>query len=260
MFPGEFMEIKNQVAVITGAASGMGAETARYLKKAGANVALLDYDKQKADLIANEIGGFAVECDVSQADSAQKAIKRVVEKFGSITICVNCAGMASAARIVSRDGAMPLENFDRVIQVNLVGTFNIMRLCMAQMMRQQLLNSDQERGVVINTASIAAFEGQIGQAAYSASKGGVVALTLPAAREFSKFGIRVMAIAPGIVATPMMMDMQDEVQDNLAASVPFPKRLGHVVEYARLVKEIIENAYLNGSVIRFDGALRMSAK
>ncbi|WP_423062525.1 SDR family NAD(P)-dependent oxidoreductase [Candidiatus Paracoxiella cheracis] len=254
------MEIKNQVAVITGGGSGMGAETARRLKEAGANVALLDYDKKKADAVAHEIGGFAVECDVSQATSAENAIKQVVDQFGAITICVNCAGVAPAARIVGREGAMPLQDFDRVIQVNLIGTFNIMRLCAAQMMKQEPLNNDGERGVVINTASVAAFEGQVGQVAYSASKGGVVALTLPAAREFSKFGIRVMAIAPGIVATPMMMAMPDEVQDSLAASVPFPKRLAQASEYARLVKDIIENPYLNGSVIRLDGALRMAAK
>jgi len=254
------MKIKNQVALITGAGSGMGAETASYLKKLGANVALLDYDKKKAEHVAQEIDGFAVECDVSEAASAEKAMSQVVDKFGKITICVNCAGIAPAARIVGRNGAMPLEDFDRVIQVNLIGTFNIMRLCAEQMMQQEPLNSDGERGVVINTASVAAFEGQIGQAAYSASKGGVVALTLPAAREFSKFGIRVMAIAPGIVATPMMTAMPDDIQDSLAASVPFPKRLAHVGEYARLVQNIIENTYLNGSVIRFDGALRMAAK
>lgn len=254
------MEIKNQVAVITGGGSGMGAETARFLKKIGANVALLDFDKQKADAVANEINGFSVACDVSQAESAEQAVKQVVEKFGAITICVNCAGIAPAARIVGRQGAMPLQDFDRVIQVNLIGTFNVMRLCAQQMMCQEALNHDNERGVIINTASVAAFEGQIGQAAYSASKGGVVALTLPAAREFAKFGIRVMAIAPGIVATPMMKSMPDEVQAGLAATVPFPQRLGHADEYARLVKDIIENPYLNGSVIRFDGALRMAAK
>lgn len=254
------MEIKNQVAVITGGGSGMGAETARFLKKNGANVALLDFDKQKADAVANEINGFSVACDVSQAESAEQAVKQVVEKFGAITICVNCAGIAPAARIVGRQGAMPLQDFDRVIQVNLIGTFNVMRLCAQQMMCQEPLNHDNERGVIINTASVAAFEGQIGQAAYSASKGGVVALTLPAAREFAKFGIRVMAIAPGIVATPMMKSMPDEVQAGLAATVPFPQRLGHADEYARLVKDIIENPYLNGSVIRFDGALRMAAK
>lgn len=254
------MNIQNQVAVITGAGSGMGAETASHLKKLGAQVALLDYDMKKVETIAQEIDAFAVECDVSQAKSAEKAVSQVVEKFGKITICVNCAGIAPAARIVGRDGVMPLGDFDRVIQVNLIGTFNIMRLCAEQMMGQEPVNNDDERGVVINTASVAAFEGQIGQAAYSASKGGVVALTLPAAREFSKFGIRVMAIAPGIVATPMMMAMPDDIQESLADSVPFPKRLAHVNEYARLVQNIIENTYLNGSVIRFDGALRMAAK
>jgi NAD(P)-dependent dehydrogenase (short-subunit alcohol dehydrogenase family) len=254
------MEIKNQVAVITGGGSGMGAETARHLAQQGARVVLLDTRLDHAQAVAKELGGLAIACDVSDADSAKNAITQAVQAYHSISICINCAGIAPAARIVGREGAMPLNEFRRVIEINLMGTFNMMRLCAEQMMRQQPLNNDNERGVIINTASVAAFEGQIGQAAYSASKGGVVSLTLPAAREFAKWGIRVMTIAPGIIATPMMANMPDEVQESLAAAVPFPHRLGQPKEYAQLVETIIKNSYLNGSVIRLDGALRMSAK
>lgn len=254
------MEIKNQVAVITGGGSGMGAATARHLSEQGAKVILLDMNLAQAEKVAKETKGLAIACDVTQAATVESAIQRGVEQFGSVSIVVNCAGVAPAQRIVGREGAMPLEDFRRVIDINLIGTFNVMRVCAAQMMQQKPMNSDEERGVIINTASIAAFEGQIGQAAYSASKGGVVALTLPAARELAKWGIRVMTIAPGIIATPMMAGLGEEVQTSLAAAVPFPHRLGEANEYARLVETIIKNAYLNGSVIRLDGALRMAAK
>lgn len=254
------MEIKNQVAVITGGGSGMGAASARHLAQQGARVVLLDTRLDHAQTVAKEIGGLAIACDVSDADSVKNAIAQAIQTYHSISICINCAGIAPAARIVGREGAMPLDEFRRVIEINLIGTFNMMRLCAEQMMRQQPLNNDGERGVIINTASVAAFEGQIGQAAYSASKGGVVSLALPAAREFAKWGIRVMTIAPGIIATPMMANMSDEVQESLAATVPFPQRLGQPQEYAQLVETIVKNAYLNGSVIRLDGALRMKAK
>lgn len=254
------MEIKNQVAVITGGGSGMGAETARHLAERGARVVLLDTRLDSAQTVAKEIGGLAIACDVSDADSAKNAITQAINTYQSIAFCINCAGIAPAARIVGREGAMPLNEFRRVIDINLIGTFNVMRLCAEQMLKQQPINQDGERGVIINTASIAAYEGQIGQAAYSASKGGVVSLTLTAAREFAKWGIRVMTIAPGIIATPMMANMPDDVQSSLAAAVPFPHRLGKPQEYAQLVETIIKNSYLNGSVIRLDGALHMDAK
>ena len=254
------MEIAGCVAIITGAGSGMGAATARYLHERGAKVALLDEQITRIEAEADALKGLAVLCDVSDAHSAELAVKRVVDTWGSVAICLNCAGIGPAARIVRRTGAMPLSDFERVIRVNLIGTFNLLRLCAAQMVQQEPMNEEGERGVIINTASIAAFEGQIGQAAYSASKGGIVSLTLPAARELAQFGIRVVTVAPGVVATPMMAALPKEVQTSLASAVPFPKRLGQPSEYARLVKEIIENRYLNGTVIRLDGALRMSAK
>ncbi len=251
------MELTDKVALITGGASGMGAATALWLAKRGVRIAILDRDPDSADRLAKEISGFSVQTEVSDSESVKNAINTTVAQWGDIHICINCAGIAPAARIVSRQGPMALEDFQRVIQINLVGTFNVMRLAAAQMMRQNSVNADGERGVIINTASIAAFEGQIGQAAYSASKGGVCALTLPAAREFAQFGIRVMAIAPGIIDTPLMTKMPEEVKQNLSASIPFPKRFGNPNEYAMLVQQIIENSYLNGSVIRLDGAMRM---
>ena len=254
------MNIANKVAIITGGASGMGAETARHLATLKTKIAILDNNIEAAKQVAEELGGLAVECDISDSVAVEKAINSVIKAFSCIHIAVNCAGIAPAARIVGREGPMPLDDFNRAIQINLVGTFNVMRLVAAQMIAQEAMGDDGERGVIINTASVAAFEGQIGQAAYSASKGGIVALTLPAAREFAKFGIRVMAIAPGVIATPMMATMTDEVAKSLSDSVPFPKRLGKPSEYAHLVQHIIENAYLNGEVIRLDGGLRMSGR
>lgn len=253
------MELKNKTIVITGAASGMGQATARHLSKQGAKLALLDFNIQQAQKVADDIEAIAIPCDVSDAGSAENAIHHVIEKYQALHILINCAGIAPATRMVGRDGPQPLAEFNKVIQVNLVGTFNMMRLAAAKMMQQELVNQE-ERGVIINTASVAAYEGQIGQAAYSASKGGVVAMTLPLARELAKFGIRVMTIAPGIIATPMMTMMPDDVQKSLAATVPFPARLGEPEEYARLAQHIIENAYLNGSVIRLDGAIRLTVK
>jgi len=254
------MDLKNRVAVVTGGASGMGEATAQQLSKQGMHVALLDFNIEKAEQVAGKLKGLAVRCDVSDADSGQKAIEQVVEKYQAIHVLVNCAGIAPAARMLGRDGPMPLDDFNKVIQVNLIGTFNMMRLAAAQMLQQEPLNEDGERGVMINTASVAAYEGQIGQSAYSASKGGIVSLTLPIARELAKFGVRVMTIAPGIIATPMMAGLPEKVQQSLAESIPFPSRLGKPQEYAQLAQHIIENSYLNGSVIRLDAAIRMSAK
>lgn len=254
------MNIKNCAAIVTGGGSGLGAETARALAKAGAKVALFDVNLQNAEQLAKEINGVAIQCDVSNSDSAIAAIGKAKELHGAARICVNCAGIAPAKRIVGREGASPLEDFSKVVNINLIGTFNIMRLAAADMSQLEPLNEDGERGVIINTASVAAYEGQIGQAAYSASKGGVVAMTLPIARELARFGIRVMTIAPGIMGTPMMAAMPQEVQDSLAAAIPFPKRLGKASEYAQLALHIVENPLLNGSVIRLDGAIRMGEK
>ena len=252
------MEIKGQAALVTGGASGLGAATARALAEAGAKVALLDVNEQAAQAVAKETGGIAVSCDVADAKGAQSAIETAAKAHGPARVLVNCAGIGPAKRIVGRDGPMPLEDYERVIRINLIGTFNMLRLAAAAMQSLDLI--DGERGVIVSTASVAAFEGQIGQSAYSSSKGGVAALTLPAAREFSQFGIRVMAIAPGIFGTPMLKALPQEAQDSLGASVPFPKRLGEPREFAALVVHIVRNGYLNGEVIRLDGALRMAPR
>jgi NAD(P)-dependent dehydrogenase (short-subunit alcohol dehydrogenase family) len=252
------MDIKGQAAIVTGGASGLGAATARALAEAGARVAILDVNEKAAAEAARETGGVAAACDVADAKSAQAAIETASRAHGPARILVNCAGIGPAKRIVGRDGPMPLEDYERVIRVNLIGTFNMMRLVAAAMQSVELI--DGERGVIVSTASVAAFEGQIGQAAYASSKGGVAALTLPAAREFAQLGIRVMAIAPGIFSTPMLKALPQEAQDSLGASVPFPKRLGEPHEFAALVLHIVRNGYLNGEVIRLDGALRMAPR
>jgi NAD(P)-dependent dehydrogenase (short-subunit alcohol dehydrogenase family) len=212
-----------------------------------------------AEALAKKLGGIAVRCDVTDEASAKAALAKVGEKYGIGRVLVNCAGIGPPRRIVGRDGPMPLAEFRKVIEINLIGTFNMMRLFAADTSKAEPL-ADGERGVIVSTASVAAFEGQIGQAAYSSSKGGVVALTMPAAREFAQFGIRVMTIAPGIFATPMLAGLPKEAQDSLGASVPFPKRLGTPQEYADLVLTIVRNNYLNGEVIRLDGALRMAPR
>jgi NAD(P)-dependent dehydrogenase (short-subunit alcohol dehydrogenase family) len=254
------MEIKNNLAVITGGGSGLGAATACHLAQLGAKVAVLDTNINVAQLIANEVNGKAYQCNISDEKNVTEIMTQIQNQMGDIRICINCAGIAPAKRIVGKEGAMPLEEFNKVIQVNLVGTFNVMRLAANNMSKLQIINDSGERGIIINTASVAAYEGQIGQAAYSASKGGVVSLTLPAARELSRFGIRVMTIAPGLMATPMLLNMPADVQESLANSIPFPKRFGKPEEYAKLVEHIIHNTMLNGSVIRLDGALRMQEK
>ncbi|MFO7994238.1 MAG: SDR family NAD(P)-dependent oxidoreductase [Marinobacter sp.] len=253
------MEFQGVPAIVTGGASGLGEGAARALAAAGCKVAIFDLQKEQGEAVAKDIGGVFIECDVSSSESAEAAVKAARDAHGLCGIAVNCAGIAPAAKILGKEGPMPLENFNKVIQVNLIGTFNIMRLAAADMAQREP-NADGERGVVISTASVAAFEGQIGQAAYSASKGGVVAMTLQSARELAREGIRVNTIAPGIFMTPMMAGMPQEVQDSLAATLPFPKRLGKAEEFGMLVDQMVRNPILNGEVIRLDNALRMAPK
>jgi NAD(P)-dependent dehydrogenase (short-subunit alcohol dehydrogenase family) len=253
------MQVKGHAAIVTGGGSGLGAATARALAGAGAKVAVLDINEAAAKAVAAEIGGTAVVCNVADAASAEKAVATARTAHGASRILINCAGIGPAARIVGRDGPMPLDAFRQVIEINLIGSFNLMRLAAADMVALEPL-ADGERGVIISTTSVAAYEGQIGQAAYAASKGGIVALTMPAAREFARSGIRVNTIAPGLFATPLLLGMPQNVQDSLAASVPFPSRFGTPQEYAKLALHIIDNAMLNGETIRLDGALRMPPK
>lgn len=254
------MDIKNQSAIITGGASGMGAATARLLASHGTKVALLDINVEQAEKLADELNGIALKCDVTDADSVQSAIKNAQQKNGVARICVNCAGIVHSRRMINREGPMPLEEFQRVININVVGTYNVMRLAAAEMIPLEPLGESQERGIIINTSSIAAYDGQIGQTAYSSSKGAIVGLTLPAARELASFGVRVMTIAPGLVNTPMFDKIPAEARESLANMVPFPKRLANPSEFAKLAQHIIENEMLNGEVIRLDGAIRMQPK
>ena len=250
------MKIQGQVALVSGGASGLGAQTARRLAAAGAKVAILDLNEKLASDVAREIGGIALACDVADARSAEQAVARAKDQLGATRVLVNCAGVAGAQRIVGRNGAMPLEAFERIVRINLIGSFNMMRLAANEMSKLEAIEDD-ERGVIISTTSVAAYEGQLGQAAYAASKGGIVSLTLPAARELAQFGIRVLAIAPGIFHTPLLDELPKEVQDSLGASIPFPKRLGKPDEFASLVLHMIDNLYLNGEVVRLDGAVRL---
>jgi len=253
------MEVKGKTAIVTGGGSGLGAATARALAGAGAKVSLLDVNLAQAEKVAEEIGGLAIACDVSDAKAAEAALARSAEAHGEARILINCAGIAPAVRVVGREGPHDLDVFRKVIEVNLIGSFNMLRLFSDRASKLEPL-ADGERGVVISTASVAAFDVQIGQAAYSASKGGVHAMALPIARELARFGIRIMTIAPGIFATPMLLGMPQEVQDSLGASVPFPSRLGQPEEYASLAMHIIGNVMLNGETIRLDGAIRMAPK
>jgi len=253
------MEIHNQVALVTGGGSGLGAETARMLNEFGARVAVLDLNLQAARQVARDIGGYGVTADISDADSASNAVRDVVNELGAPRILVNCAGIGGASRVLRKDGPMPLEVFQKIVRVNLEGTFNMIRLTAAHMEKLEPLE-DGERGTIINTASIAAFEGQIGQAAYAASKGGIVSMTLPVAREFARCGIRVNTIAPGIFLTPLLDELPKEAQKALGSSIPFPGRLGKPREFAELVRACVTNTYLNGETIRLDGAARLTAK
>jgi len=253
------MDIHGSAAIVTGGASGLGAATAELLAQQGAKVALLDVNIDAARELAAKLGGIAVRCDVADDKSAADAIAEARARHGIARILINCAGIGPARRIVGRDGPMPLAEFAKVIAVNLIGTFNMMRLVAADMQGIEPQASG-ERGVIVSTASVAAFEGQIGQAAYAASKGGVAALTMPAAREFAQFGIRVLAIAPGIFATPMLRALPEAAQKSLGEQVPFPRRLGEPSEFAALVLHCIQNSYLNGEVIRIDGSLRMAPR
>jgi NAD(P)-dependent dehydrogenase (short-subunit alcohol dehydrogenase family) len=253
------MDIAGHAAVVTGGASGLGAATARMLAQAGAKVAIFDVNQKAAAEIAIDINGVAVTCDVTDSAATEKAFARAAADHGTARILINCAGVGPAKRIVGRDGPMPLDDFARVISINLIGTFNALRLAAAAMQSVSPMQ-DGERGIIICTASVAAYEGQIGQAAYAASKGGVVGLIMPAAREFAQFGIRVNGIAPGIFSTPMLHALPEAAQESLAASVPFPKLLGQPPQYAALVRHMIENRYLNGEVVRLDGALRMAPR
>lgn len=256
------MNLKDKVAVITGGASGLGRATAETIVAEGGRVALLDLNEELARNTAKELGegARAYTVNVVEEQSVQDAIDAVMADFGAIHVNVNCAGIGAAARTVGREGAMPLKTFNFVIQVNLVGTFNTLRLCAEQMQKNEPEDEDGERGVIINTASVAAFDGQIGQAAYSASKAGVVGMTLPIARDLARTGIRVCTIAPGIFETPMMMGAPDPVRLPLIEMVQFPKRLGDAPEYALLARQIIENRYLNGETIRLDGGIRMQPR
>lgn len=255
------MDIANHTFIVTGAASGLGAATARSLVSNGAQVIIADMQHEQGQALAAELGERArfVAVDVSNEASAQQAVTLAGEAFGSLHGLINCAGIAPAEKVLGKEGPHRLEVFAKVIQVNLVGSFNMIRL-VAQALAKNTPNPQGERGVIISTASVAAFEGQIGQAAYTASKGGVVAMTLPIARELARHGIRVMTIAPGIMETPMLLGMPQDVQDALGQMVPFPSRLGKPGEFAALVGHIISNPYLNGEVIRLDGAIRMGAK
>jgi NAD(P)-dependent dehydrogenase (short-subunit alcohol dehydrogenase family) len=251
------MDVSGTAALISGGASGLGRATAAALVEAGAKVALLDINQAAAEVAAKELGGLGLGCDVTSADATEAAIAAARERHGAARIVVNCAGIGRAARIVDRDGkAMPLDQFKQVVEVNLIGSFNLLRLAAADMAPLDP-QADGERGVILLTASVAAYDGQIGQAAYSASKGGIVGLTLPAARELARYGIRVAAIAPGVFATPMLAGLPEAAQTSLAANVPFPQRLGRPEEYAALALHICRNPMLNGEVIRLDGALRM---
>jgi NAD(P)-dependent dehydrogenase (short-subunit alcohol dehydrogenase family) len=255
------MEIKSSTCLITGGASGLGAACSRRLAEAGAQIVIADLNEDAGQSLAAELGKSArfVRTDVTSPDEAQKAIDTAVRDFGELHGLVQCAGILGAARIAGKDGPHDLELFQRVIHVNLIGTFNMLRLATAEMSKLAPLDNG-ERGVVINTASVAAYDGQIGQAAYSASKGGIVGMTLPIARELAQFGIRVLTIAPGLFLTPLLGSLPQEAQDSLAAAIPFPHRLGQPEEFALLAMHMIDNPYLNGEVVRLDASLRMAPR
>jgi NAD(P)-dependent dehydrogenase (short-subunit alcohol dehydrogenase family) len=253
------MNIQDAATIVSGGGSGLGRATAEALAAKGARVSIFDVNQAAAEEAAKAIGGAAFKCDVSDAASAEAAVAAAEAAHGPARILVNCAGIGTPKRVVGRDGAQPLGDFQRIINVNLVGSFNLIRLVAASLSKVEPL-ANGERGVIVSTASVAAYEGQIGQAAYSASKGGVVAMTLPIARELAQFNIRVNTIAPGIFMTPMLFGLPQEAQDSLGRSVPNPARLGDPKEYAALVVHLCENGYINGETIRIDGALRMAPR
>lgn len=255
------MDLNNKVVIVTGGASGLGLVTCQQLAKQGAKIAAFDLNEEAGLALVDELKGQAIfaKVDVTDAASVEAGIAQAVEAFGTIHVCINCAGIAPGGKTVGRNGALPLEKFAQVININLIGTFNVLRLAAEQMAKNEP-GEDGERGVIINTASVAAFDGQMGQSAYAASKAGVVGMTLPIARDLAKLGIRVMTIAPGIFDTPMMKGMTDEVRDPLIEMVQNPKRFGDPEEYASLAAHIISNNYLNGDVIRLDGAIRMEPR
>ena len=254
------MQIQGQVALVTGGGSGLGEATARELARLGAKVAVLDVNLTNAERVAADIGGVACQCDITSTDSLQAAFNQVTASLGPARILMNIAGIGTAKRVVQKDGsAAPLDDFSKVITVNLVGTYNASRLFAAACAKLDPLE-DGERGVMLFTASVAAFDGQVGQQAYSASKGGLVGMTLPMARDLAQHGIRVCTIAPGLFATPLMKSLPEPVQASLAASIPFPPRLGKPSEFAELACHIVTNTHLNGEVIRLDGALRMAPR
>jgi NAD(P)-dependent dehydrogenase (short-subunit alcohol dehydrogenase family) len=251
------MNISGHAAIVAGGASGLGAATAKALAAAGGEVAVLDVNMEVARETAAEIDGIAIKCDVTDAAGAEVAINEAVEINGPPRVLVNCAGIGPAERILGREGPQPLENYARCINVNVIGTFNMLRLVSLHMSHGEVLDEDGERGVIVNTSSVAAFDGQVGQAAYSSSKGAIAGLTLPAARELARYGIRVVAIAPGVFETPMLRGLPQAAQESLEVATPFPSRLGTADEYANFVMSILDNKMLNGEVVRLDGALRL---
>ncbi len=255
------MEIKDSVAIVTGGASGLGESCVRNLVKRGGKVSIFDFAGDKGEKIASELGDAVTFCmtDITDEANVQAAIDKTIEAFGAIHIAVNCAGVGIPAKVLGKEGPMAMDHFNKVVQINLIGTMNVVRLSAEKMVKNQG-NDDGEKGVVINVASVAAFDGQIGQAAYSASKAGVAGMTLPIAREFAEYGIRLMTVAPGIFRTPMLEGLPENVKEALGKMVPFPKRLGEPSEFAALVQHIVENPMLNGEVIRLDGAIRMAAR
>ena len=254
------MNLNEQAVIVTGGGSGLGEAVARAAAAQGARVAVLDINEAGAKRVAHEVGGLGLHCDITDAASVTRALDTAQERQGSPRVLLNIAGIGGARRVVQRDGSpAPLEDFERVVRVNLIGTYNIIRLTAARMVALQALD-DGERGVIVNTASVAAFDGQVGQEAYAASKGGIVGMTLPLARDLAQWGIRVCTLAPGLFATPLMKELPESVQQSLAASIPFPKRLGHPEEFAALAMHVVANGHLNGEVIRLDGALRLAPR
>jgi len=255
------MELENKGILVTGGASGLGAACVRLLQQSGAKVVIADFNSETGTVLAKELGEgvLFVKTNVVSEEDVQAAVRAAADNFGSLHVVINCAGIGVAEKVLGKNGPSSLDSFAKVIQVNLIGTFNVIRLAAAVMSTNQP-NADGERGVIINTASVAAFDGQIGQAAYSASKGGIVGMTLPIARELARYGIRVMTIAPGIFDTPLLAGLPEPARISLGQQVPFPPRLGRPSEYAALAKHIIENEMLNGEVIRLDGGIRMQPR